>query len=62
MKTFVEIIIFSTLLAAAYGVLFSTTYPLVPIDGPVLLTVAFLGLATSVVLVGLWKAVRGKKR
>ena len=62
MKTFTGIVIFAILLAAAYGVLFSTYYPLVPIDGRILATFAFLGVATSVVLIGLWRAVRGKAR
>ena len=61
MKTFAGIVIFSTLLAAAYGVLFSRFYPLVSINGSILTTFAFAGLATAVVLAGLWRAISGKR-
>jgi hypothetical protein len=60
MKVSVEIVVFSIVLATAYGVLFSIFYPRVAINGSILATFAFAGLATSLVLVGLWKVIRRK--
>jgi hypothetical protein len=55
MKVGLGLIVFSTLAAVGYGVAFSFIYPLTPIDGGLASLVAVLGLATCLVLAGLWK-------
>jgi hypothetical protein len=60
MKISAAIVLFSVLLATFYGVLFSIVYPRVAISGSILATLAFAGLVTSLVLIGLWTAIRKK--
>jgi uncharacterized membrane protein (DUF106 family) len=60
MKASVGIVIFSIVVAAIYGVLFSIFYPLVSIDGSILATFAFAGLVTSLIVAGLWNLIRRK--
>jgi uncharacterized membrane protein YagU involved in acid resistance len=60
MKVSAALVIFSIVLATVYGVLFSIVYPRVAINGSILATLAFAGLVTSLVLVGLWAVIRRK--
>jgi hypothetical protein len=56
MKFATGIVVFSIIVATIYGVIFSFVYPLVEIDGSLISLFAILGLATSLLCVGLWKA------
>lgn len=60
MKMITEMVIFSIVLGTAYGVLFSMFYPLVSMNTRIVATLAFAGVVSSVILVSLWKMIRGK--
>jgi hypothetical protein len=55
MKFGVNLIVFSILAAVGYGVAFSYLYPLTPIDGGLVTLAAVLGLASCLLLSGIWK-------
>jgi hypothetical protein len=56
MKVGVNLLV-ATLVAIAYGVLFSQTYPDVEITSGIVSLCALLGLATCLVVSALWKLV-----
>jgi hypothetical protein len=51
-------LVFSIIIATFYGVIFSSAYPLVRIDGSLISLFAILGLATVLIVAGLWRAIR----
>lgn len=55
MKTISGTVVLAVVLAITYGVIFSLAYPLVTIDGDVVSLMALLGLATSLLVVGIYK-------
>ena len=57
MKFGVLIFVFSTITAVAYGVLFSSVYPLVEIDAGIVALCAISGLATSLIISGLFNLI-----
>jgi hypothetical protein len=57
MKFSAGIIIFSLVFAVIYGVVFSFFYPLTIISNELAALFAVLGLATSLVIGGLWTAI-----
>lgn len=61
MKFGANIVIFSTVLAIAYGVLFSYTYPLVDVTSGIVSLCALSGLVTCLAITALWRAVMGGK-
>lgn len=60
MKATAEVVIASIILATVYGVVFSIVYPLVAITAGIMALCAFAGLATTLILGGLWRAIRRK--
>lgn len=54
------VLVFSIVLGTIYGALFAIYYPLVPIDAGIVSLCAVLGLATTLIVMGLWKAIRKK--
>jgi hypothetical protein len=60
MKFAAGIVVFSIILATIFGVAFSMVYPLVEIDGNLITLFAVLGLAASLICVGLWKIANTK--
>jgi hypothetical protein len=61
MKATATIVIASILLAAVYGVVFSSIYPSVEITGNILALCALLGIGTSLIVAGLWRAAFQRK-
>jgi hypothetical protein len=57
MKVSAAIVIFSLVFAVIYGVLFSIFYPLMIISSQLAALFAVLGLATSLVIAGVWTAI-----
>jgi hypothetical protein len=55
------LLVFSTVVAIIYGVLFSITYPRVEINGGIVALCALFGLVTCLAAVGLWKLVTGSR-
>ena len=55
MKFGATLLIFATLVAIAYGVIFSRTYPLVEVSSGIATLCALLALATCLVFVALWR-------
>jgi hypothetical protein len=60
MKFSVGVLVFSIVLGTIYGVLFNIYYPLVSMDAGIVLLCGVLGLATTLIVMGLWKAIRKK--
>jgi len=60
MKIAAGIVIFSIVFAIAYGVFFSIVYPLTTISNALVSLFAILGLATSLIIAGVWAAVAKK--
>jgi hypothetical protein len=61
MKFSATVIIFSTVLAIIYGVMFSLTYPRVEVSGAIVSLCALCGLVTCLAIMALWRAVMGAK-
>jgi hypothetical protein len=57
MKYTTGFLVFSVIAAVAYGVIFSMVYPLVQIDGNMISLFALLGVATTLICIGVWRAV-----
>jgi hypothetical protein len=57
MNVLLGIIVFSILLATAYGVVFSIAYPLISMSSEIVTLCAVLGLATSLVALSIWKQI-----
>jgi hypothetical protein len=57
MKNTAGILVFSIIAAIIYGVIFSISYPLVQIDGNMISLFAILGIATTLICIGVWRAV-----
>ena len=57
MKFAAVIIVFSIVVATVYGVIFTIVYPEVQITSGIVTLFAILGLATCLVLAGIWKAI-----
>ena len=57
MKVAAGIIVGAVIFATIYGVIFSIIYPLVETAGPLIGLFAILGLATSLIFAGIWKAI-----
>ena len=55
MKFGAIMMIFSIVVAVVYGVMFSTIYPEVQIDGGTVALCAISGLVTCLMAVGMWK-------
>jgi hypothetical protein len=55
MKFGVYLTVFSILIAVGYGVAFSYAHPLTPIDGGLVSLAVILGLATCLILAGVWR-------
>jgi uncharacterized membrane protein YagU involved in acid resistance len=62
MKFSAGIIIFSIVFAVIYGVLFSSFYPLTIISSALAALFAVLGLATSLIIGGVWTAITKRTR
>lgn len=61
MKFGATITAFSTVLAIIYGVIFSITYPLVPVSSGIVSLCALCGLASCLAIMALWKFVTGPR-
>jgi hypothetical protein len=61
MKFSAGFMVVSIIFAVLYGVVFNSTYPLVPVGKSVLAVCALGGLATSLLGVGLWKLLTGPR-
>lgn len=62
MKFGAVVVVFSTVLAIGYGVLFSFTYPLVQMSGAIVSLCALAGLVTCLGVMALWRTVAGASR
>jgi hypothetical protein len=58
MQSAVGIITAAIISAAIYGVLFSVIYPYTPVSDALVTLFAVAGLATSLIISGIWRAVR----
>jgi hypothetical protein len=55
MKAGAVLLVFSTLTAVIYAVLFRTLYPSVVLDGDIISLCALAGIATCLIIAGIWK-------
>ncbi|MEA2942666.1 MAG: hypothetical protein QOD09_3195 [Bradyrhizobium sp.] len=61
MKTAGVLLVFSILSAVAYAVIFHNLYPFVPLDGGIVTLCSVAGIATCLLVAGIWKLVAGGK-
>jgi hypothetical protein len=61
MKFGATLLLFATVVAIIYGVLFSKIYPRVEIESGIVALCALSGLVTCLAAVGLWKLIAGGK-
>jgi hypothetical protein len=57
MKAGAVLLVFSTLTAVTYTVVFHNLYPLVPLEGGIITLCALAGIATCLIIAGVWKLV-----
>jgi tellurite resistance protein TehA-like permease len=61
MKFGATLLLFATVVATVYGVLFSKIYPRVEIESGIVTLCALFGLVTCLAVAGLWKLLTGGK-
>jgi hypothetical protein len=60
-KSGVALLVFSMLVGVIYAVLFMTLYPRIPFDTGIASLCALAGIATCLLIAGLWKLIVGAR-